>query len=259
MKLVNHGGKCCGIRHIYHFPARVENQTGVIAHDRSLVGAGVTRSGVEALDMLLEHFETTENRTGGFGHGDRESRVLEVVLTDSQTRVWGTTLEERRFRKVVRFQNDNTGNFCNVYHRYNDPDRYQVIDATMAATVPAPAIPDVRAPAPLNPRTVPNVRVPGIEGVVDVEVHADGSVNFYQPGTNIFAQRASGFVTIDRGDIRQERRVVMTTYHCVYRDGRRGAGYDSEQDARTANPRVRTVVSRNIFNDGSGEWSDNND
>lgn len=48
-------------------------------------------------------------------------------------------------------------------------------------------------------------------------------------------------------------RIVYTTHHNVYRDGRIGAGYPSSEEARNAAPRAAQRLTRNIYNTGRVE------
>jgi len=50
-----------------------------------------------------------------------------------------------------------------------------------------------------------------------------------------------------------EERVVYTTFHNVYRDGRIGAGYPTTEEARDASPRAAQRLTRNIYNTGRVE------
>ena len=50
-----------------------------------------------------------------------------------------------------------------------------------------------------------------------------------------------------------EERVVYTTFHNVYRDGRIGAGYPTSQEAQDASPRAAQRLTRNIYNTGRVE------
>ena len=50
-----------------------------------------------------------------------------------------------------------------------------------------------------------------------------------------------------------EERIVYTTHHNVYRDGRIGAGYPSSEEARNAAPRAAQRLTRNIYNTGRVE------
>ena len=50
-----------------------------------------------------------------------------------------------------------------------------------------------------------------------------------------------------------EERIVYTTFHNVYRDGRIGAGYPTSEEARNAAPRALNRLTRHIYNTGRVE------
>ena len=107
MQYTRHGGACCGISHI----------------------SGFDRAAVAQLDEVLSQHDYTRD------HGTPGNRLLEAVLTDRQLdrnnasydeRItpsvraaggWGNVLASRGFVLVHRFQNSNTGRYCNVFHR----------------------------------------------------------------------------------------------------------------------------------------------
>lgn len=55
---------------------------------------------------------------------------------------------------------------------------------------------------------------------------------------------------VERGP---DERIVYTTFHNVYRDGRIGAGYPTSQEARDAAPRALQRLTRHIYNTGRVE------
>jgi hypothetical protein len=67
-------------------------------------------------------------------------------------------------------------------------------------------------------------------------------------------------IEIDGGDgpqvIEREPTVLFRTYHNIFRDGRRGAGFDTEEEARQAAPRARSMVVREIWSDGRVDYTD---
>jgi hypothetical protein len=90
-----HGGGCCGMTHLSEFP--------------------------EIEDMLDEDYRipTVKERSdfirssissGGHKH------CYEIVLTDSQLKYWRSAVRMAGFRRVNRFLNSNSGNYCNVFH-----------------------------------------------------------------------------------------------------------------------------------------------
>lgn len=51
--------------------------------------------------------------------------------------------------------------------------------------------------------------------------------------------------------------IVHTTFHNVYRDGRRGGGYDTPAEARAARRSRGRIDSRVIWSNGNVEWNEN--
>ena len=96
-----HGGGCCGISHVYNFPATVDE-------------AWLNREMREAIeDVEQEAQERVEDEDlkkwkGKFGH------AIEVCLTDDQMMVWAATLKKKGFKLGLRWLNDNSGNYCNL-------------------------------------------------------------------------------------------------------------------------------------------------
>lgn len=86
MRYAGHGGRCCGIQHIYNF-----NEDQETSHD---------------LAWCIRH------------HDGLPNRVLEAVLNDDQIAEHEPDLIANGFVKVARWLNGNSGNFCNAYYRY---------------------------------------------------------------------------------------------------------------------------------------------
>lgn len=91
MYVSNHGGGCCGIRHISGF------HIGPIESHRYL-------------QRVLDNSESNAPR----------GRLIEIVLTDAQARNYGPILGKHKFVLASRFRNANSGNICNVFHRHED-------------------------------------------------------------------------------------------------------------------------------------------
>lgn len=84
---VEHGGECCGMSHIYDM--------------------GETKETLRVVDRTLRDLPT--------------NHLVEIVLTDRQIKRNKSIpkgLKKRGFKLVSRFYNDNSGNYCNVLHRY---------------------------------------------------------------------------------------------------------------------------------------------
>lgn len=92
----SHGGRCCGIRHIYG-----------LSDFRGLITS-------EQLKNLVKQFNG-KCRTRG--------RLMEIVATDAQLRdpQLLEALKENKFKLVQRFINANSGNYCNVFHFHPRP------------------------------------------------------------------------------------------------------------------------------------------
>lgn len=86
---LNHGGACCGINHYQNFTCSVE----------------------ELLPQLA--------REVAYSRQYRTS--LEVVLTQSQVRIYGRHLEGHGFKPVFKFRNGNSGKECTVYYYHPNP------------------------------------------------------------------------------------------------------------------------------------------
>ena len=89
----NHGGGCCGIRHLSDFP--------------------VPYGGVVSADQIEQLRRDIRRVPSG--------RAVEVVLTDDQSRDWAPILTAFGFTPVYRFRNSNTGNLLTVYYYHNRP------------------------------------------------------------------------------------------------------------------------------------------
>lgn len=55
--------------------------------------------------------------------------------------------------------------------------------------------------------------------------------------------------------VRQERRVILTEYFPNFRATGRGRPFSAVEEVRQAHPLVRTIERRDVFNDGSIEWT----
>lgn len=113
MEAQSHGGRCCGLTHLFNF------------------GQVYAKEIIEALDSLIEeqleemkeehdHYnpdtDDYEQWEGDFGH------LFEVVLVDKQMKVWGEELKKRGFQPIYRWFNDNSQNWCNKLVMNTRPD-----------------------------------------------------------------------------------------------------------------------------------------
>lgn len=98
----NHGGACCGVRHIHE----------------------MDNTSVEEFSTLVRHVDGLAN-----GGGNRSSRLIEVILSERQVTGnrndpsvvaeggWPVVLRRHGFRLVSAFNNANTARNCYVFHR----------------------------------------------------------------------------------------------------------------------------------------------
>lgn len=130
MWLVNHGGKCCGIKTIYEMGYDPEDTLGAYQGTGKLnntdVHYGTATSNVSfftenapaesRLARLDRFIEFTKRR--------RPQHLIEITLgagsQGDQTKNWEEPLLERGFKLVNTFKNSNSGNIVNVYHLVYD-------------------------------------------------------------------------------------------------------------------------------------------
>lgn len=122
LRLVCHGGQCCGIKHIYNFPAKhyvlgAESAIGSVKgpydqqHSpgkRYFCRAAPKETALERLDRLL-----------AFCKKEQPGGMVEVVLNQWQAKEWGDILEQRGFILGPRFNNSNTFSTLQVYWLVN--------------------------------------------------------------------------------------------------------------------------------------------
>jgi len=112
MNMDDHGGNCCGVRHIYGFDSsRPDELTRLLAQ-------------VDAMRSV--------DRASGDAH-----RLTEVILSERQVTAdsgntgwtaevreaggWPAILAANGFSLVNRFENANSGKKCYIFHRVNNP------------------------------------------------------------------------------------------------------------------------------------------
>lgn len=130
MRLVFHGGKCCGIKTIYGFDSPSTLEPAAIAkppvgHDVNgqhvysdldfFTDAAPPETQKERLDRLIEFCEKK-----------RPKGIIEITLAESpyaspaythQVKEWGALLRKRRFKCVNKCVNSNSCNTVHVFHR----------------------------------------------------------------------------------------------------------------------------------------------
>lgn len=117
MQIVNHGGQCCGIFHIYGMQNDPNSQ-------QPGAGFGVTR--LQHLNTLIEGWRVA--------YATRQPRLLEITLIDAQS-AWFEPLRELGFSMTMSFLNGNTQNRVYTFHHHPDLTVYEP-----NAIVPAVAV-----------------------------------------------------------------------------------------------------------------------
>lgn len=124
MLLLNHGGGCCGTKHICGF-FRAPNSPHLLSPEDTdeleVMAAGAqgrecgqnfyagkcpAETPLERLDRYLTFLK--ENQPSG---------LVEIQLVGFQKSVWNKCLEERGFSVVCKYENSNTSNTIYVYHK----------------------------------------------------------------------------------------------------------------------------------------------
>jgi len=124
MLLLCHGGKCCGVKHIYgfdtppglHLSAYSSTCNGSNSASGQSSNAGKeffrgkapVETAVERLDRYLD-----------FCKQKQPKGLIEVTLVYYQKKAWEKTLIKRGFKLVNEFVNSNTDSRIWVYHKVN--------------------------------------------------------------------------------------------------------------------------------------------
>lgn len=131
MRLVMHGGKCCGIKTIYGFDDSPDEWTGSVAKKNTTdkdtfgehVGSNVDFFTDEAPE---ETFKARLDRLIAFCIKRRPHGIIEATLSDyasygsswmDQRTLWQPLLRKRGFKLVTKALNSNTQNNVYVYHK----------------------------------------------------------------------------------------------------------------------------------------------
>lgn len=128
LRLVNHGGKCCGIKTIYGFGQYPDDTsdslpTLVSPNNLDIMYGDVSSNG--RFFHLSAPEETTKHRLDRYIEYVRELRpkhVIEAVLYSNSHRhamcqeAWFPVLEDRGFKEVTAAENCNSGNTIHIFH-----------------------------------------------------------------------------------------------------------------------------------------------
>ena len=120
----NHGGDCCGIKHICEFGEQEDYEEW--EEDNVTVDYELWKN--EFFDIMkgyeeTPHFHSRRHDRPANWYKDK-GILVEVVLTDCQIkdqRYLVKWLMKKNFRLVSRFTNKNSGNVCNVFHFHKHP------------------------------------------------------------------------------------------------------------------------------------------
>lgn len=122
LSIRNHGGKCCGIKHIEGFHANPLNMQPPIDNlfmEPVTAASSCNNPGKEyfyleapqesGIDRLQRFMDFLKEKVPG--------HLIEIVLLDWQRDQWKKELKKHDFIEVNRFNNSNSGSWLTVYHR----------------------------------------------------------------------------------------------------------------------------------------------
>lgn len=130
MRLVYHGGQCCGIKIIKDFPwlttDSIKTELTCAVKRKEVTNKDKYGNTVSSNDDFFtdeapkETYPERLDRLINFVRVNRPKHIIEAVLADgrysNQSYLWGPILEERGFKKVTSALNSNSGNTCHIYH-----------------------------------------------------------------------------------------------------------------------------------------------
>ena len=101
-----HGGSCCGINHIWDFPAGY-SFSATIAEKVEFIR--------QAVSNCLRQYADNRDRFYGEFDEDKWHMAIEVVLVSGQLSTWQEALLEVGFTRIYEFPNSNSGNTCYIF------------------------------------------------------------------------------------------------------------------------------------------------
>lgn len=134
MFLVNHGGKCCGIKTIYELGYDPDETLGAYNGTGKADNSDRYYNTVSSAQSFFTENAPAESRLERldrfieFTKRRRPRHLIEITLgagtKGDQTKTWEEPLLERGFKLVNTFKNSNSGNIVNVYHLvYDETDK----------------------------------------------------------------------------------------------------------------------------------------
>lgn len=121
MKLILHGGKCCGIKTIYEMGFQPSEIVPALRKKKPLPheGHGFINGGGKRFFHEAAPKETKGERLDRyikFVKDNRPKNIIEIVLAGYQKATWEGFLTERGFKIVNEHKNSNSGNRIYVFH-----------------------------------------------------------------------------------------------------------------------------------------------
>lgn len=124
LKLTNHGGRCCGVKHLHEFPYSPDHNVAAYDGGTKSGGSGYEQmvnpgkpfryvkypkqTGLERLKAVLAECKKQQPRG-----------LVEVILSVSSASQWNKHLLELGFKKGPKFENSNTYTTLQVYYLVN--------------------------------------------------------------------------------------------------------------------------------------------
>jgi len=121
MRVHNHGGECCGIKHIFGFPYFPKDKVAALPMRKVHQGAGgeMRNPGKDFYPgpRPVEPAQTRLKALIDYILSDKTGHLVEIVLYKGTAANWHEVLTKKGFRKVSVFHNSNTsGTELHVYH-----------------------------------------------------------------------------------------------------------------------------------------------
>ena len=132
MSLVYHGGRCCGVKHIYHLghdKKGIEPKLKKLPTTRGMDLCETSNAGrffwpkaprETALNRLIRYVEFTKEQ--------RPQGCIEIILDEEQEYEWEDVLiKDLGFKMVTEFVNSSTYETLRVYHRTYNHESNRII------------------------------------------------------------------------------------------------------------------------------------
>lgn len=121
MRMILHGGQCCGIKHIYDLGWSPTSMLAAKRKTRKLKSEATcymsSKKDFHYPSAPAETYLQRLDRYLAFLDTKRPKGICEIILSDDQLVHWRGILEERGFKLVNKCKNSNSGNMIHIYHR----------------------------------------------------------------------------------------------------------------------------------------------